>query len=112
MLALIATGSSVTAAPRAEKLIDGLKRPVCMAAPVGSTDFLYILEQPGRVRLYNRQKKQLVDKPLLDLTDQVRSKSNEQGLLGIAFSPDFESDQRFYLNYTGTRETPLFQDSR
>ncbi|MFT6793170.1 MAG: glucose/arabinose dehydrogenase [Rubritalea sp.] len=102
MLALIATGSSVTAAPRAEKLIDGLKRPVCMAAPAGSTDFLYILEQPGRVRLYDRQKKQLVDKPLLDLTDQVRSKSNEQGLLGIAFSPDFESDQRFYLNYTGT----------
>lgn len=103
LLALVITGSSVNAAPRAEKLTDGLKRPTCMAAPKGSTDFLYILEQPGRVRLYDRQKKQLVEKPLLDLTEQVRSKSNEQGLLGIAFSPNFDADQRFYLNYTGAK---------
>jgi len=102
-IALLATATSLTAAPRAEKLTDGLKRPTHMAAPKGSTDFLYILEQPGRVRLFDRQKGKLLEKPLLDLTKQVRSKSNEQGLLGIAFSPDFNKDKRFYLNYTDTK---------
>lgn len=103
MLGFLITGSAVTAAPKAVQLTDGLKRPTDMAAPKGSKDFLYILEQPGRVRLYDRLKQQLIEKPLLDLTDQVRSKSNEQGLLGIAFSPNFDQDQRFYLNYTGDK---------
>lgn len=91
------------AAPRTVKITDGLKRPTCLTAPAGSTDYLYILEQPGRVRLYDRNKKQLVEKPFLDLTAQVRSKSNEQGLLGMAFSPNFNKDQRFYLNYTNKK---------
>jgi len=95
--------SIAQAAPHAVKLTDGLKRPTDMAAPKASSDFLYILEQPGRVRLFDRKNGKLIEKPLLDLTDQVRSKSNEQGLLGIAFSPDFAEDQRFYLNYTDTK---------
>ncbi len=98
-LSLLTTATTLIAAPRAEKLTDGLKRPTDMAAPKGSSDFLYILEQPGRVRLYDRQKGELIEKPLLDITKKVRSKSNEQGLLGIAFSPNFDNDNRFYLNY-------------
>lgn len=101
-IALIATATSLIATPKVEKLTDSLKRPTDMAAPKGSKDYLYILEQPGRVRLFDRNKAKLLKKPLLDLTKQVKSKSNEQGLLGIAFSPNFHNDHRFYLNYTDT----------
>lgn len=36
----------------------------------------------------------------LDIVPQVESGSNEQGLLGLAFHPDFEANGYFYINYT------------
>lgn len=89
--------------PHLIKITDGLKRATCMTAPADSTDYLYILEQPGRIRLYDRKTQKLIEKPFMDLTERVKSKSNEQGLLGMAFSPTFSEDKRFYLNYTGSK---------
>ena len=37
--------------------------------------------------------------PFLDLRGQV-SLSNEQGLLGLAFAPDYDASGLFYINYT------------
>lgn len=44
----------------------------------------------------------VLQQPFLDIRSQVRSSGNEQGLLGIAFPPDFATDGHFYVNYTGT----------
>ena len=74
-LSLLMPVAALTAAPHLEKLTDGLKRPTDMSAPKGSSDFLYILEQPGRVRLFDRERGKLIEKPLLNLTKQVKSKS-------------------------------------
>jgi hypothetical protein len=39
--------------------------------------------------------------PFLDLdATQVQSGGNEQGLLGLAFHPDYQNNQTFYVNYT------------
>lgn len=35
-----------------------------------------------------------------DLTDRVRSRAGEEGLLGIAFSPEFPDTSEVYLSYT------------
>lgn len=101
---LIATSLLVAAPlcadPALELFVDGLKRPTFMTAPDGSSDHLFILEKEGLVRVFDRKAGKLLEQPLLDIKENVGSKSNEQGLLGMAFSPDFAKDQRFYLYYT------------
>jgi glucose/arabinose dehydrogenase len=57
---------------------------------------LYVTEQVGRVRAVRDDR--LVPEPVLDLTGQVRS-GGEQGLLGLAFSPD---GTRLYVHYTSS----------
>lgn len=89
-----------SAKPRADLVIDGLSKPVFLTAPTNTKDYLYVLEKDGRIRLYNRETKKLEEKPFLDITDRIKITMNEQGLLGMAFSPDFKKDRRYYLYYT------------
>ena len=58
---------------------------------------LYVLEQPGRIRIINDGV--LEDEPLLDIRDRV-AWGGEMGLLGIAFHPRFNENRRFFLDYT------------
>lgn len=44
----------------------------------------------------------LLSTPFLDLTELVDSASIEQGLLGLAFDPDYAETGEFYLNFTNT----------
>jgi glucose/arabinose dehydrogenase len=71
-----------------------LERPVAMAVRKGDAT-LYVVEKPGRVRAIRDG--QLVDQPVLDITDRVNSGGNEQGLLGLAFSPD---GTKMYVHYS------------
>ncbi|MCS6774141.1 MAG: PQQ-dependent sugar dehydrogenase [Thermoflexales bacterium] len=81
-------------------LVSGLQRPVGLAH-AGDPSLLYVLEQPGRVRVIRDG--QLLERPFLDLTDRVGARANEQGLLGIAFAPDFAQSRKVFLNYTDRR---------
>lgn len=68
--------------------------------PPEGTARLFVLEQPGRVFGFeNRQDVRQADL-VLDITDRVNSSGTEEGLLGLAFAPDFASTGHFYLNYT------------
>jgi len=89
--------------PTAEKIMDSLFEPVFLTAPAGSTNALYILEKAGRIMVYDRESKKLLAKPFLDIRKQINIKMNEQGLLGMAFSPDYNKDKRFYLYYTDSK---------
>jgi glucose/arabinose dehydrogenase len=68
-----------------------------LESPVGLTtraddDRLYVIEQGGRVRIIENGEP--VDEPVLEV---AVSNGNEQGLLGLAFSPD---GSRLYVDYT------------
>ncbi len=84
---------------RLEKVADGLDRPLYLTHAGDGSGRLYILEQPGRVRVLAGGA--LLPEPFLDLTDRVRSRGSEQGLLGLAFAPDFRESGVFYVHYTG-----------
>jgi glucose/arabinose dehydrogenase len=58
---------------------------------------VFVVERPGRVRVVRAGK--VVDKPFLDIRSQVRC-CGEQGLLSIAFAPDYATSGRFYVDYT------------
>jgi glucose/arabinose dehydrogenase len=58
---------------------------------------MFIIEQDGRIRIV--QNGQMLDPPLLDIISKVNSQGNEQGLLGLAFHPNFKQNPYFYVNY-------------
>jgi glucose/arabinose dehydrogenase len=93
-----ATETVVPAAVSLALVADGLQRPVYLASPADGSGRLYVVEQPGRVRVIADG--QMLETPFLDLTDRVGSGGNEQGLLSIAFGP---ADGRVYVNYTDLR---------
>lgn len=79
-------------------IASGLQRPVDLQ-PNGSGR-LFIIEKTGRIRIIENG--QLLSEPFLDITDRVGSRGNEQGLLGLAFHPQYEENGWFYVNYTDT----------
>jgi glucose/arabinose dehydrogenase len=77
----------------------GLDSPLAIASTPSEPDRLYIVEQPGVVRVVENGK--LLPDPFLDIQDLVVS-GGEQGLLSLAFDPEYESTGLFYVNYTNT----------
>ena len=59
---------------------------------------LFVVEQRGRIRIVSNG--ELLPEPFLDIREQVGSQSNEQGLLSIAFHPDYAGNGVFFLDYT------------
>lgn len=58
---------------------------------------LFVLEQQGRIRIFEND--QLVDEPFLDISNDIAA-GGEQGLLGLAFHPDYACNGYFYVWYT------------
>ena len=79
-----------------EQVASGLDQPVYLTAPV-SDPRLFIVEQPGRIRVVENGK--LLDKPFLDIVNKVRS-GGEQGLLSVAFHPQYRSNGFLFVNHT------------
>jgi glucose/arabinose dehydrogenase len=76
----------------------GINRPTYVGAAPGDADGIWVLEQPGRVIRISEGRRET----LLDLRRQVRLGA-EQGLLGIAFHPDFARNRRLYLHWSDRR---------
>jgi glucose/arabinose dehydrogenase len=62
----------------------------------GDPDTLYVVEQPGRTRIVRDGK---FAGTFLDLRGIVKS-GGEQGLLSLAFSPQYATNHLFYVSYT------------
>ncbi len=73
-------------------------------------DRLFALDQEGVIRII-RSTGAVEPTPFLNITSRVDSSSNEEGLLGIAFHPQYAANGFFYLQYTnttmGTRRTRI-----
>jgi glucose/arabinose dehydrogenase len=79
--------------------IPSLQRPVDLQTD--GSGRLFVLEKVGRIRIIEND--QLLETPFLDISDRVGSNGNEQGLLGLAFHPQYQDNGRFFVNYTDTR---------
>ncbi len=83
-----------------QRIATGLIRPVIVTSPPGDSR-LFIVEQRGtdqrgRIKIY----KDGAMLPTPFLTTAPLATGNEQGLLGLAFPPDFATSGVFYINYT------------
>ncbi|MEY2441926.1 MAG: hypothetical protein QOJ46_1352 [bacterium] len=71
--------------------------PLYVTAPRGDRRRIFVVQQGGKIRVMRAGK--LRPAPFLDVTSRVTS-GGEQGLLSMAFAPDYAKTRRFYVNYT------------
>jgi glucose/arabinose dehydrogenase len=71
--------------------------PVYVAAPRTEPNRIYVVEQRGRIRIVENGK--TLPTPFLDIAAQVLS-GGEQGLLSMAFHPNYAENRLFYVDYT------------
>ncbi|MEX0864521.1 MAG: PQQ-dependent sugar dehydrogenase [Acidimicrobiia bacterium] len=93
-----------------ELVYDGLRQPVVLTAPEGD-DRLFVTQRVGVIRILD-ETRQLLDPAFLDITDRVLAGGIEQGLLGMAFHPDYANNGRFFVYYTdkgGNRQLSEFR---
>jgi hypothetical protein len=76
----------------------GLNFPVFMATAPGDNSRLFIVERGGRIRIFTGGA--LLSTPFLNITGLVRTVGGEEGLLGMAFDPDYGANGRVYAFYT------------
>jgi glucose/arabinose dehydrogenase len=76
----------------------GFENPVYVTHAGDGSDRLFVVEQPGRIRIVKDG--QVVTQPFLDIVSLITSASLEQGLLSVAFHPDYKNNGYFYVNYT------------
>ena len=107
---LVGTPTSAPAAPSSasakkgrlalKRVAKGFDTPTHLAAPKGERGTLYVTEQAGRIWKLRAGKR--LARPFLDISGRVGAEP-EQGLLSIAFHPDYATNKKLYVNYTDAR---------
>ncbi|MBS3944441.1 MAG: PQQ-dependent sugar dehydrogenase [Melioribacter sp.] len=75
------------------------EQPVDIQHPGDGSNRLFVVSQPGIIYLFENNNNTTIKKVFLDIRDKVLF-GGEQGLLGIAFHPDYKTNGYFYINYT------------
>lgn len=81
--------------------IASFSQPVYVTAPPADPHRVFVVERQGRIMEVLDGVKQTT--PFLDITAGVRAVNGEQGLLSMAFAPDYATSGRFYVYYTAPR---------
>jgi len=82
-----------------QPVVAELSQPVYVTHAGDGSDRLFVLERAGRIRLISASRN-LQSRAFLDIANQVGDGGSEQGLLGLAFHPDYETNGRFFVAYT------------
>jgi glucose/arabinose dehydrogenase len=80
--------------------------PVGALQAPGDASRWFIIEQPGRIKVFASQAGTSVTSDFLDITSRV-SCCGEEGLLGVAFHPQFPANPRVYVSYTALEGAQL-----
>lgn len=93
---------------RLTEVARGLNRPLYMTSSPGDTSRLYVVEQTGKIRLIKDGV--LLPTPFLDVGSRIETweyDTDEKGLLGLAFHPDYATNGRFFVYYNRSPDAAL-----
>jgi glucose/arabinose dehydrogenase len=88
----------------------GLTSPVFITSAHDGTNRLFIVEQPGRIKVL-KPDGTIRSTPFLDIRGST-SDGFEQGLLGLAFHPSFETNRRLYVYFTNSNWDIIVREYR
>ncbi len=77
-------------------------RPVDLQHAGDGSDRLFVVEQAGVIQVFANDPSVASASVFLDIEDRVDDRDNEEGLLGLAFHPDFANNGFFYVDYTAS----------
>jgi len=81
-------------------------QPVAMLQEPGNSARWYVVEKTGTVRFFNNTPNASTTSVFINIASRLNSapgsQNDERGLLGMAFHPNYPTDPRVYLFYTGT----------
>ncbi|HET8548675.1 MAG TPA: PQQ-dependent sugar dehydrogenase [Bryobacteraceae bacterium] len=97
LLAARAWAADFPADLRLVRVATGLANPLLITHAGDGSGRQFIVEQAGRILILKNGV--VAQRPFLDIRSKVRC-CGEQGLLGLAFPPNFRDTQHFYVNYT------------
>jgi glucose/arabinose dehydrogenase len=80
------------------QVASGFSSPVYVTSAPGDPGTLYVVEQPGTIKIVKNGQ---TTGTFLDIRDRVKS-GGEQGLLSVAFSPQYQTNHKFYVDYSDT----------
>jgi glucose/arabinose dehydrogenase len=78
--------------------VGSFDEPVYVTGAPGDASRLFVVQRGGQVMLVRNGRVQA--RPFLDIGGKVNAGGEEQGLLGLAFAPDYARSGRFYVDYT------------
>jgi glucose/arabinose dehydrogenase len=90
-----------------ERVTDGLTAPTTAVVPPGD-DRIFVTEQPGLISIFDGNT--VLEEPFLDILGIVDDSQSERGLLGLAFHPDYPTDNRFFVYYTSNDENLILAE--
>src|SRR3954469_10688377 len=92
----ICAGSASGRTHDSVRIATGFAAPVYVTSAPGDPSTLYVVEQPGTIKIVRNG---AIVGTFLDIRDRVRS-GGEQGLLSVAFHPQYQTNHKFYVDYT------------
>ena len=75
-------------------------RPLWLEEAPDSSKRIFVVEQDGRIWILPRERAGKDKKLFFDITDRKPHQDNEEGLLGLAFHPQFKTNHKFYVFYS------------
>src|ERR1700712_1072786 len=85
----------------AQPVASGLRGPWFAASPPGDPGHLFVTEvYTGKIKIVDLATNQTSATPFLAIPSDQISEGGEQGLLGLAFSPDYATSGKFYVDIT------------
>src|SRR5690554_4841725 len=98
LFSLMLLGSSYAQTIELELVQDGFSQPLHLQN--SGDNRLFIVEKGGKIKVI-LEDNTVSPTPFLDLSGII-STQGEQGLLGLAFHPDYDNNGYFFVNYTNT----------
>jgi glucose/arabinose dehydrogenase len=98
-LACLATPLTAQRPLDLKRVAGGLAFPLYAISPPGDVDRLFIVERSGRIKILRDGA--ILPTPFLDVS-ALTNGAGEEGLLGLAFHPDYDNNGWFYIDYTDT----------
>ncbi|HTY60255.1 MAG TPA: PQQ-dependent sugar dehydrogenase [Bacteroidota bacterium] len=74
--------------------------PVFLTHAGDGTDRIFVVQQDGNIIVFPNDSTVAAGKVFLHITQKLSAVSGEEGLLGLAFHPQYATNGYFYVNYT------------
>src|SRR5262245_4415865 len=104
-MALVSTPPALAQQIQLNTIVSGLASPVFVGNADDGLNRLFILERAGIIKVL--QPGSMTPTIFLNIVSKITSAGSEQGLLGLAFHPQYQTNGRFFVFYTRSSDGAL-----